>query len=214
MPDQRQQSLLARFRRSRSSATFFLLPLFCLVLIAIAWYEVTTRVEREYQIEVAAIYRENDNLIRAFEDHARQNLQSVDETLLFLKMRFEQQNQVTPEMVDYMQTRRSQLVEEISVYDPFGRIVAGFPHTAKLKPTVHFEIYNAHAKKDSNRLYIGKPVYDHPSSRWSIPVSRRLNHPDGSFAGVVFASLNPYFFFRLLSSDGTGLRQTGHADRL
>ena len=194
MPDQRQQSLLARFRRSRSSATFFLLPLFCLVLIAIAWYEVTTRVEREYQIEVAAIYRENDNLIRAFEDHARQNLQSVDETLLFLKLRYEQQDRITAELSDYMQTRRSQLVEEISVYDPFGRIVAGFPHTARLKPTVHFEIYNAHAKKDSNRLYIGKPVYDHPSARWSIPVSRRLNHPDGSFAGVVFASLNPYFF--------------------
>lgn len=194
MPDQRQQSILARFRRSKSSATFFLLPLVCLLLIAIAWYEVSTRVEREYQLEVESIYRESDNLIRAFEDHARQNLQTADETLLFLKMRFEQQNQVTPEMVDYMQKHRSRLMEEISVYAPSGRIVAGFPHTGNLRPPVHFEIFNAHAKQDSEQLFIGKPIYDHTSARWSIPVSRRLNHPDGSFAGVVFASLSPYYF--------------------
>ena len=89
MPDQRENSLLAAFRRRQFPAIFFLLPFFFLLLIGLAWYEVSARVEREYQIEVEAIYRESDNMIRSFEDHARRNLQNIDDTLLFIKMQYE-----------------------------------------------------------------------------------------------------------------------------
>jgi len=194
MPDQRENSLLAAFRRRQFPAIFFLLPFFFLLLIGLAWYEVSARVEREYQIEVEAIYRESDNMIRSFEDHARRNLQNIDDTLLFIKMQYEATGRLTPELADFMQKRRSRLIEEIYLFDSFGKLIGGAPNLEDLKPAVFFEIYNAHFQTDSKQLFVGKPTYDHPSARWSIPVSRRLNHADGSFAGVAFVSLSPYYF--------------------
>ena len=194
MPDRRPNFFPAGFRRRKFPAIFFLLPFLCLILIGLAWVEVAARVEREYQIEVDAIYRESDNMIRSFEDHARRNLQNVDDSLLFIKMQYEGKGRLTPELSDFMQKRRSRLIEEIYLFDSFGKLIGGAPHSENLKFAVFFEIFNAHSQDDSKQLFVGKPTYDHPSARWSIPVSRRLNHADGSFAGVAYASLSPYYF--------------------
>jgi PAS domain S-box-containing protein len=53
--------------------------------------------------------------------------------------------------------------------------------------------------------YIGAP-FKAPSGVWSLSVSRRLNHPDGSFAGVVVGTLRLDFFGQLfaLIDAGTG----------
>jgi len=194
MPDPSRNSFLSGFRRRKIPAIFFLFPAFCLAVIGVAWYEVSARVEREHQIEIDSIHRESDNLARSFEDHLRRNLQTVDDTLLFIKLRYENLNQLTPDMPDYIQKRRSLLMEEIYVSDATGRILLGAPHIGRLRNSVYFEIYNAHANSDLGQLFVGKPFYDWAYERWSIPVSRRLNHPDGSFAGVVYASLNPHYF--------------------
>ncbi|MHC1761342.1 MAG: HD domain-containing phosphohydrolase [Negativicutes bacterium] len=194
MPDPRHKSVLAGFRRRKIPAIFFLFPAFCLVVIGLAWYEVSARVEREYQLEIDSIYRESDNLARSFEDHVLRNLHSVNDTLLYIKMQYENLNEITPALMDQIQKRRNLLVEEIHLLDPTGKIIAGAPKVAQLKNPVLFEIYNAHAKSDSGQLFIGKPIFDHIYERWSVPVSRRLNNEDGSFAGVAYAALNPSYF--------------------
>ena len=127
MPDQLENPFLAGFRRRKIPAIFFLLPFFFLILIGLAWYEVSARVEREYQIEVEAIYRESDNMIRSFEDHARRNLQNVDDSLLFIKMQYEAKGGLTPELSAFMQNRRSRLIEEIYLFDSFGKSIGGAP---------------------------------------------------------------------------------------
>jgi len=194
MPEPIHQSLLARFRRSKIPAIFFLFPIFCLVLVGITWYEVSTRIDREYQMEIDSIHRESDNLARSLEDYVRRNMHRVDDTLLFLKLRYENQHRLTPDMLDYIQKRRTLLVEEIYVIDTTGAILTGAPKLGRIKNSVHFDLYNAHAQNPSEQLYIGKPTYDLTNKKWSIPVSRRLSHPDGSFAGIVYAVLNPYYF--------------------
>ena len=40
-------------------------------------------------------------------------------------------------------------------------------------------------------LFIGQPVYGRLSRQWIWPISRRLNKPDGTFAGVVYSTLPP-----------------------
>ena len=127
MPEPIHQSLLAGFRRRKIPAIFFLFPIFCLALVGIAWYEVSTRIDREYQMEIDSIHRESDNLARSLEDYVRRNMQAVDDTLLFLKLRYENQGQLTPDMLKYIQTRRSLLMEEIYVVDTKGMILTGSP---------------------------------------------------------------------------------------
>ena len=42
-------------------------------------------------------------------------------------------------------------------------------------------------------LYISQPVLGRLSNQWTLQFTRRLNNPDGSFAGVVVVSENPDF---------------------
>jgi hypothetical protein len=59
-----------------------------------------------------------------------------------------------------------------------------------------------HLRPDAPQPYISEPVLGRVSGKWSIQVSRRLEAPDSSFAGVLVVSIDPdYFvdFFRTLS---------------
>ena len=66
------------------------------------------------------------------------------------------------------------------------------------------DYFRTHQTRQDAGLVIGEPVESRPSGRWIIPVSRRADNPDGSFAGVVSARLRPeYFeeFLRALNAD-------------
>ena len=194
MLDTGRQSFLSRLRRRNVPAIFFLFSFFCLALIGVAWHETYTRVEQEYQLGFDSIHQESENLLRSFEDHARRNLQSVDDTLLFIKFRYESQDHLSPDLTDYIQKRRNLLIDEIYLLDSDGYIITGAPRTKQLDPSILSEIYSAHKNLDASRFFIATPTFDPLYKKWLLPVSRRLNHPDGSFAGVAYAALNPQYF--------------------
>jgi len=41
--------------------------------------------------------------------------------------------------------------------------------------------------KNDDRLFISEPVFARIDKKWVLPIARRLNHPDGTFAGIVYA---------------------------
>ena len=43
-------------------------------------------------------------------------------------------------------------------------------------------------------MHLGVPIKSRSSGGWVIPLSRRFNHPDGSFAGVVAATFETRYF--------------------
>ncbi len=53
-------------------------------------------------------------------------------------------------------------------------------------------------------LVMSKPLVGRISGKWAIVFARRLNHPDGTFAGVVFSSVNLASFARMFSSINVG----------
>ncbi|MGH7094721.1 MAG: response regulator, partial [Stellaceae bacterium] len=52
--------------------------------------------------------------------------------------------------------------------------------------------------------FIGKPILGGGAGRWTIPLSRRLTEPDGSFAGVIVVSLDPYYLARFYEAVNLG----------
>ena len=52
--------------------------------------------------------------------------------------------------------------------------------------------------------HVGPPVISRSSGVWIIPVSRRFNHPDGSFAGVVLATVDMAYFQRFYDTFNIG----------
>src|SRR6202035_5089976 len=55
------------------------------------------------------------------------------------------------------------------------------------------EHFLAQVDGGSDDLSPAKPVTGRLSGMWTVQTSRRLRHPDGSFAGTIVASLDPSF---------------------
>jgi diguanylate cyclase (GGDEF)-like protein/PAS domain S-box-containing protein len=56
------------------------------------------------------------------------------------------------------------------------------------------EYFQHHLHSTSRAAFVGQPVRSKLDGEWNIPLSRRFNHPDGSFAGVVVASIGSRYF--------------------
>lgn len=41
--------------------------------------------------------------------------------------------------------------------------------------------------QNDDRLFISEPVFARINKKWVLPIARRLDHPDGTFAGIVYA---------------------------
>ena len=94
---------------------------------------------------------------------------------------------------DNLVMRRQELpqLDGLFVYDENGNWIINSTST----PLNRFnnsdrEYFIFHRYDSGPGPHIGVPVISRSSGKWVIPVSRRINKPDGSFAGVVLATVD------------------------
>lgn len=63
-----------------------------------------------------------------------------------------------------------------------------------------------HRTHRQHRPFIGKPIKSKSTGQWVLTVSRRIDRPDGTFAGVVVATLDLGYFERLYRQFDIGKR--------
>ncbi len=88
----------------------------------------------------------------------------------------------------------------IRVLDETGRVTIDSRHISP--PDRNFAdrtFFNVHRERPDVGLYIGAPFKDPRTGVWSIALSRRIEHADGRFAGVVVGTLRLDFFSHLFS---------------
>jgi len=69
------------------------------------------------------------------------------------------------------------------------------------------DFFRVHRDQRQAGLYISVPFKAEPAGDWSIALSRRLERPNGSFAGIVFGTLRLDFFaefFALINNGSAG----------
>lgn len=53
-------------------------------------------------------------------------------------------------------------------------------------------------------IFISKPVFGRVAGKWVFNIARRVNHPDGSFAGVAYAALSIEYILKIFSKIDIG----------
>ncbi|MBV8651832.1 MAG: PAS domain S-box protein, partial [Alphaproteobacteria bacterium] len=144
--------------------------------------------------------RSSQNLGVAFEQAIKRNIQIYD---LSLQAAIEALKQpalwsMTPEERNLLLFDRAATAEHLGgmyVLDETGEIV--FDSRSSVARRGNFGDRDFFAYLRGHRdagLYISHPFFARFDRKWSIAIARRLEHPDGSFAGVVVGSLRLSFF--------------------
>ena len=97
----------------------------------------------------------------------------------------------------------SELLTAAIIIDERGRAVATSNHM-KPQHLADREYFTVHVAQDTGQLHISQPVHGRVSGRWTILMSRRINKPDGSFAGVVAIGVDPGYFTRFYGQTDLG----------
>lgn len=169
--------------------------LFCLLLLCMAWLSAGWQIDKDRKFTVNNLMHDGDKFCRAFAEHVRQVLNAQDRHLRLIKETYEDAGEVTVHMQLQMQEiAKDPLVIQLAVIDSNGQVMTSLlEDTAKTDRSTQ-TYFQAQVRDFSNRLYIGPPAEGLVSHRMSIPLSRQLNNSDGSFAGIVYLSINPEYF--------------------
>lgn len=190
-----QLQSLSEKKRPIAWLVFFGLILSCaLVCVLAAWQIWTSRSDRLIDARVAT-----SNIARVLALHAETTMRAADLVLEDLVERAEQES-----MADTNRERFRLHLERVSekarelhglfIYDQGGNWVA-----TSLRRTVNAnnsdrEYFQYHQSNSDRRTRIGAPIRSRSSGVWIIPISRRIERRDGSFAGVALATLKLDFF--------------------
>lgn len=149
------------------------------------------------------------NMARALASHAERSLKIGDAVLgeLVERAEFGQYDNTTLERL-HGRMRDIALatpeLQELFVYDAEGtRLVTSL---SKILPGSNadrefFRYHKAHADRS---VHVGNPIRSRSTGVLTIPLSRRINLPDGGFGGVAMASLNLAAFGKFYDSFDVG----------
>jgi diguanylate cyclase (GGDEF)-like protein len=194
-------------RRSPARLAIAFLALVCLSLLAMdGWNIYLSR-----KAHLAAANMATVNMSRALADHAAASLDLVDVILFGLVERVENGALATePERLHrYLgeSVRKTRSLQGLFVYDADGRwLLNSLPEPSPhldIADRAYFVFHRMHADKS---VHIGAPVRSRSSGAWVLPVSRRLENADGSFAGVALATVKLEYFRSFYESLGIGLK--------
>src|SRR5260370_36115618 len=176
-------------KRLPQVATAFVV-LVCVAIRALSgWSEWTLRdaALRNAEVDVA-------NLARSLAQHAEDTFELADTLLIGLVNRLETDGTSPPAMArvqDIIELRKATMgrVRGLFVYDETGRWLA----TSEKVNLAAFnnsdrDYFTRQRDSPDKQPLIGNPIKSRPGGQWIITVSRRFNHPDGSFPGGVLAT--------------------------
>jgi methyl-accepting chemotaxis protein len=152
-------------------------------------------------------FRQNSaNLARAFEQDVVHALHEVDWTIRLLRtyyIRHDPAFDFSGLIRDL--THADGLTFQYVIIGPDGFMVmssAADPGAVvNLRDREHFRV---HQDARDDTLFVSQPILGKVTGKWSIQLTRRISNGDGSFGGVIVASVDPGYFSRLYDAIDVG----------
>jgi len=176
----------------------------CLALIGIVWAVATERARFERDNTLAETARQNSNLAIAFEEQTIRTLKGVDQAVLFVKHQYDEHGlKLNIGRMVEDGTLDASLFNYIGITDERGNVVLG---SDEFKPTnlADRESFKVHQQNNDNEMFIGKLNLGRITHKLAMPMSHRINKRDGSFGGIVYASVDPEYFTRFYQQADLG----------
>jgi two-component system, sensor histidine kinase and response regulator len=186
-------------KRKRPPLTALVTAFVCIVCAALIGFE-AWRIWNGYEQALKDSSVDVANLARSIGQHAQDTVKIADTALVGMVERLEVDG-TGPEQMARMSRLLARRVAEVPplkglfVYDETGDWIAS--SLASHPPRANNadrEYMVWHRDHPDHGPHLGPPVISRSSGVWVLTVSRRFNHPDGSFAGVVLATLDVSYF--------------------
>ncbi len=167
----------------------------CLIVLSIAGY--LYLLEMLYQDEKTRVIREANLAVDAFEQHTIQVVNQVDVILHSVRMLYLRAGSVkdTERFIDGLNFDKS-VIDNVYLISANGTIINSHGEDAKSLKVNDRDYFRYHQSTRSDRLFISPVEKGHVTGKYHFRITRRINNPDGSFGGIVLASVNPQSFSR------------------
>ncbi|BAR98409.1 EAL domain-containing protein [Blastochloris viridis] len=138
-----------------------------------------------------------DNYSIVFEENVLRSIGEIDKSLLYTRRLIERRT--GPDGFDRIvgsDDLISEIILQVAIADADGVLRASNagPHPAPALDLNARDHVRIHRDAADDRLFIARPQIGRAAKQWQIELSRRFLNPDGSFGGVVVASLKPEHF--------------------
>lgn len=193
-----------------SKALVFFIFLVCTSIIsATGWQIYESSLERVATAEISV-----SNIVRAVEQQAQDTVKQADYTLRDIAERVthdgtgeEQRSRLSKVMRQRLEGAKD--IQGLFLYDANGNWVANsFSQNNANKNNGDREYFTYHKIDPNLSIRIGSIIKSRTTGDMIIPISRRINNTDGSFAGVALATIpTTYFddFFLRMNVDENGV---------
>lgn len=168
------------------------------LLIAITWMVVFTVSEQTKQAEIDRSYDASQQLSKVFAEQVARTIDSVESLIDFAAYEILQHGSPDQlkEMADFGALSLGPVVQ-IAFVDTEGFTLAtntGLDLArTDLRDREHIRV---HLDGKVNGLFVGAPVLGRVSGKWSIQLTRKIFDSDKKFAGIIVASVDPFYFQR------------------
>ncbi|MGV7209756.1 diguanylate cyclase domain-containing protein [Oxalobacteraceae bacterium A2-2] len=176
-----------------------LLPSFVLVLLATMWAAVIYQVGQERASAHADAVLQSRTLARTLGEHTNHLLRQTEHATQLFKIQYEagggrltlaefaRRNGLLDSLLP------SKLALPLALVGPDGRLRDSM--NGWFAPDQGGMAYfKTHAAANEDMPVVSMPVVEPRTKKWQIQLSRRLNGPDGAFAGVIVIQVDPAYF--------------------
>ena len=196
---------LTAAKRPAVRSAIRVMVLFCVLLVAAqAWSVWTAR-----QTRLSENAASTSNMAGALAAQAESTVRIVDTVLAGVVERVEHDG-LAPSSADRLRQHLRTMVGEVPelhglfVYGPDGTWLVSSLDRPIAGNNADREYFQYHLKHKDRGLHVGKPIRSRSTGVWILPISRRIDRPDGSFAGVALGTIRIEFFADLYDSFDVG----------
>jgi two-component system, sensor histidine kinase len=163
-----------------------------LLTIVVLWSGVFLLASQEREHASQSAEQRGRSLARVFEEYISRVIKETDSQLRLLRKLYQQDSEHFDFAIWTDGARDlSDLTLQFSITRPDGIIRLSTLGPIQSKADIsHSDAFSAHMNSAEDQLLIGKPTIGLISGKPSVNLTRRLTAPDGSFDGIIAASLD------------------------